>query len=521
MNAQLPQLYGLGASPTVPTTAPSVPSLAIPSPWPGTAAETSWNQIQSQIQAEGQAAGATASTIQGNLAQAQSVYLSKLQSLVTNNVDPNLSTMANAAQTATLATTTVLGAVQSVQGIAQGITSGNPQEVIAGVQSLVGTIVSIAVGAGLTTAGVGAAVSAAIGVLLVVGYELLSAAGLLGGAPPGSVQVGDQACSGQGFTSPGQASVGGVIAVPGLTQGLVSPGSNGEGVCVAGALVSPGSPNWRFFPDPNTAADAAWFTVPSTAGGYVSWQWPPGAAQAGWTTANNGAWRPIDNAFHYYRQLECEASLSYALANGGGPSVSTASLSGDQATGVPAFLAAFFHMWKQNAAFALNGLTPAPDTVVLQQLVAAWNTAHETGTTFTFSPAPSTGPQGQGQGTDCNAVTGGYSYVSILVAQMQNQDASTSGLTNGALVINTGALKTPPNTLAGTSPVALLPGTAAKIGTPAASAASSTSTAATLATGAAVVAGTALAGTALYAYATKQSFSGLLASAWKKVRGAL
>ncbi|HTQ41989.1 MAG TPA: hypothetical protein VMI75_04465, partial [Polyangiaceae bacterium] len=465
-------------------------NLALPGIFQGTSAQDSWNQIANQIQAEGQAAGSSAQSIANNLATAQEQYLSKLQSFIDSGitqVQPNLATLAQAAQTATLATNTVYGAVNAIQGIKAGIAAGNPQVVEAGVQALVGVITTAAISVGAVSAGVGAAIGAAIELTV----EILDAAGIIPSVPPGSIYVGDGHCSNQGFTAPGQATVGGTIPVANLSDGLVTPGAHGEGVCVWGSLISPGSDNWRSFPDPGNASDAQlWYTVVTEA----TWYWPPGApSQAKWYTKNDGNWRPIDNAFHRYRQLECDESFNYMLTSGGGPGVSTETLTGDAATAVPAFMAAYFHMWKKNAEFALNGISPAPDTLVLEQLVATWNAAHAPGVGFTFMPAPSD-LQGQGQGNDCSAVTAGYSYISMLVADLVN--ASSASLTNGGLHINTGAQLTPPNTGFVTAKPIILSPTAGGIG-PAAT--TTTSTGNKVAVG--VLAAGAVGAGSIYAYA--------------------
>ena len=381
-------------------------NIALPGIFQGTSAQDSWNQIATQIQAEGAAGVLPGGSVPNSLATAQQQYLSKLQSFIDSGitqVQPNLATLAQAAQTATLATNTAYGAVNAIQGIQAGIAAGNPQAVEAGVQALLGVITTAAISVGAVSAGVGAAIGAAIELTV----EILNAAGIIPGLPPNSIQVGDGHCSNQGFTSTGQNATGGTVPVN-LKDGLVSPGANGEGVCVWGPLFSPGSTNWRTFPDPNNANDATlWYTAVTEA----TWYW----GQAKWYTKNVGNWRPIDNAFHRYRQLECDDSLNYVMTQGGGPGISTETLTGDIATAVPAFLAAYFHMWKKNAEFALNGLTPAPDTLVLEQMVATWNAAHEQGTGFAFTPAPND-LQGTEEGPDCNAVTGGFSYVSMVVA---------------------------------------------------------------------------------------------------------
>lgn len=425
---------GLGQAPTV----PALPqSLALPPIFNGTSAQTSWNQIAAQIQAEGPL---PQGSVSDRLATAQSQYLAKLQSFIDSGitqVQPDLSSLAGAAQSATLATNTVLGAVNAVQGITNGISSGNAQQVESGVQALVGIIASIAVATGAASAGVGAAIGGAIELTFVI----LNAAGILPSLPPGSVNVGDGHCSNMGFTSPGQPSVGGVIPAD-LKSDLSNPGANGEGVCVWGTLVSPNSANWRYFPDPTNTNDVSWFTTYTEA----TWTWPAGVGQAKWYTKNTGNWRPIDNAFHVYRTLECEGLNSYELANGAGPgnSTSLASLGFLRVAAATAFLQAYFHMWKKNKEFELNGLNSAPDTAVLEQLVAVWNTAHEPGDGLDFFASPHQAIEG-----DCSALT--TTYVSMLVSDLINANSTAlSTATNGSgskvVHINTGNQKNPPVT---------------------------------------------------------------------------
>ena len=446
-----------------------VANLELPSPWNSTSAQTRWAQIVNQIQAEAPIIGEQ--NVDNQIAAAQSQFVSTLTDAINSNVvgsikgagnyiagvaqplNSSFDTLAAAAQSSTLtgivgsSVNTVYGAVQMVQGavadfneIAQGFETGNPQEIEAGVQALVGTIVTVLAAAGVATGGIGLAVAAVIGAAIEIGVDVLSAFHLIGGAT--GTKIGDGTCSGQGFTS-SQGTTGGVVALPALTWGILNPGANGEGVCVWGSLIAPGANNWRSFPSPNNPNDAEWFQITTETTIY----WPSGPAQAKWYTKNDGNWRPIDNAFHRYRWLECEAQLGYMLSNGGGEGVSTSNLDAETGAAVTQFLAAYFAMWKRNAELALNGLQPAADSIVLQQLLVAWNTAHAPGKTFTFKAYSGCSnsyncfpPGSAGQGTDCQDVTGGYSYVSLLVADLSN---SSSGM----LTINPGPQYAPPMAL--------------------------------------------------------------------------
>lgn len=468
---------GLGGSPA--------PNLNLPAPWNATSAQDRWGQIYNQIQAEGAQQGASATDIQGQIAAAQTQFTTQLTQMVDNtsggalsqaggivssagqsistirgiagaqlgSIGSNFEAMAASVQQNVVAQNTIYGAVQIVQSavtgfqeLQQGISSGNPAEIEAGLQVFTGILVSTLILSGVAP-GIGTAVGAAVGAAIEIGVAVLEAFHIIGTTT--GTKVGDGTCSGQGFTS-AQGTTGGVIALPALTWGLLSPGTNGEGVCVWGSLIQPGSSLWRKFPDPNNANgtdDSAWFVLPTIADAGLTFTWPPGLGQAKWFTQNSGNWRPIDNAFHRYRWLESEAQLSYELTNGGGEGVSLTSLDPDTFAAVVGFLQAYFRLWKKNAELALNGLTPAADAQVLGQLVNAWNTAHAPGKTFTFKPYSGCTnsyncfpPGSAGQGADPEEVTGGYSYVSLLVSDLVLAGvAATSGL-----VINTGPQYNPP-----------------------------------------------------------------------------
>lgn len=460
----------------------SAPNLNLPSPWNATSAQDRWGQIYNQIQAEGAQQGVTPQAIQDQIAGAQSQFTSQLAQMtdgssgavIANNLVSSVGgqplslingiqrgqlgsafeSMAASVQQNVIAQNTIYGAVQICQSavsgyqeLAQGIATGNVSEIEAGLQVFTGILVSTLILSGVAP-GVGTAVGAAVGAAIEIGIAVLEAFHLIGSAT--GTKVGDGTCSGQGFTS-SQGTTGGIIALPALTWGILSPGANGEGVCVWGSLISPGSSIWRQFPNPNNINDSVWFQIMQSQTVY----WPTGApnsslAKAKWYTANNGNWRMIDNAFHRYRWLESEAELGYLLENGGGEGVSTAALDPDTGAAVTGFLQAYFRMWKKNAELALNGLTPAADAQVLAQLVNAWNNAHAPGKTFTFKPYSACvnsyncfPPGSNGQGSDPGEVTGGYSYVSLLVSDLINMEVVDAS----GLVINTGPQYTPPMAL--------------------------------------------------------------------------
>jgi hypothetical protein len=476
---------GFGGSPA--------PNLNLPGPWNSTSAQDRWGQIYNQIQAEGAQQGISPSQIQDQIGQAQEQFTSTLNGMVNGDtagpaiansiasltgqplslmkgiqsgqIGSAFEAMAAATQNSVLANNTVYGAVQICQGaissyqeLAQGISTGNPAEIEAALQTFTGVVVATLIATGAVTAGAGAALGAAVGAAIEIGVSVLNAFHLIGSGS--GTKVGDGTCSGQGFTS-SQGTTGGVIALPALTWGILSPGANGEGVCVWGSLVSPGSSIWRSFPNPNNPVDANWFDVVEESTIY----WPPGLGQAKWYCKNNGNWRMIDNAFHRYRWLESEAQLGYLLANGGGEGVSLAALDPDTGAAVVGFLQAYFRLWKKNAELALNGLTPASDAQVLANLAASWNAAHAPGKTFTFKPYSACvnsyncfPPGSNGQGTDPGEVTGGYSYASLLVSDLANMGVATvsnattvttpNGLNvSGGLVINTGPQLQPPMAL--------------------------------------------------------------------------
>ena len=151
-----------------------VANLELPSPWNSTSAQTRWAQIVNQIQAEAPIIGEQ--NVDNQIAAAQSQFVSTLTDAINSNVvgsikgagnyiagvaqplNSSFDTLAAAAQSSTLtgivgsSVNTVYGAVQMVQGavadfneIAQGFETGNPQEIEAGVQALVGTIVTVPV----------------------------------------------------------------------------------------------------------------------------------------------------------------------------------------------------------------------------------------------------------------------------------------------------------------------------------------------------------------------------------------
>jgi hypothetical protein len=187
----------------------------------------------------------------------------------------------------------------------------------------------------------------------------------------------------------------------------------------------------------------------------------------------------IDAAFPAYRHLECEQSYYTQLA-AGDPVVAD-------------FLRSFIAAWKMNKALALNGQQYAPDDAVLKQVVTLWNLAHSNSTTASiarrgppngYMPSPGIGGDAE---RNCADVLGYGPYVGYLV-----------DLIGGSLVVNTGPLKKPPQTMTLTNNVAggatgLLASRNAKVAT--------------------FVIGSALIASSAYAYATGSSF----VSVWKRI----
>jgi hypothetical protein len=227
---------------------------------------------------------------------------------------------------------TILGAVNTVKGLIDAQAAGfNPVQVT---QAFTGTLIGLGGAAGVVSAGVGAAIVGAVGALLAI----LQQQGLFGSQPSGF-----QIC-------------------PGIADATSKPDFVVGCLGMWGSAVSPGSVNWRTFPDPNAASDAPWFaTCPDNGCDTFDWK---GASYGNHLLVNPaGVMRPIDYAFEQYSAIE------YLSANQTGPAYFT-----------PGFVSA----WKANAEYALNGLNACPtcqkwtesDAKVLVHFLRMWNRSH-------------------------------------------------------------------------------------------------------------------------------------------------
>lgn len=238
-----------------------------------------------------------------------------------------------AAKDYTVASRTVLGAIDHVDGLVHAAQSG----------VLPGTVVQLFTGTLIGALGLaGVTLSAGVGAAILVGASLVSEV-LNALFAPGK---GQDIC-GLKWDPPPDFVVG--------CLGMYGP-----------KIVSAADPysGWRSFPAP--AHDAV---LP----GIGAWLEP---------SPSLGGRRPVDVAFPVYHQLECEAEKSYALK---GTRIQELGLV--RGAAVAQFLAMFASAWKSNAERAINGQNAAPDWQVLVQSVRLWNRAHEPGDPFEFARA--------------------------------------------------------------------------------------------------------------------------------------
>ena len=159
--------------------------------------------------------------------------------------------------------------------------------------------------------------------------------------------------------------------------------------------------------------------------------------------------RPIDNAFPAYHQLECDlaATATIAALPDTGGTISTPWLGTTQTftaenVAFARFVAAYFTAWMANQEYAINGLKPQDDGLVLTQLLAFWNSAHNAGNTYGIQQRSTTSSRNDiiSASAPCQGdFANEYYYVQMLVGDLGHQN--TSVLTNGSLVINTGPKK--------------------------------------------------------------------------------
>ena len=293
-----------------------------------------------------------------------------------------------AAKQFVLAGNSIAGAVQTVLGLASNLSSEAKVIKVATtvLSSFTGVMVALLVGVtGAITAGVGA---------IIVGLVATAVAflnSLFAKAPqPTANQV--QICTSPVSVLADKTYAGLPIA---FTIGCVP-------VYTSNPQIGPGSTAWRSFPDPNNPADAAWFRpIYLYGGGPGLWNDADFWAVAIGTPAEMG--RPIDVAFPNYRYLECEmydidpGSESFAqsaIFNGTNSTDTTANTyvvpsnytppKYTPKTTVTDFQKAFFAAWKANSEYALNGLVPQTDPIVLLHLIRIWNAAHWQGQVVVF-----------------------------------------------------------------------------------------------------------------------------------------
>lgn len=357
---------------------------------------------------------------------------------------------------------TIAGAVDSISNLVSAAAHGAPPaQLLQGFSSLV---ISVAVGAGAVTAGAGAAIAIGVAIVASLISNLLNS-----GGPPG-------------------ASICGVTWTP-APQWVVSTyfgGDRHECFGIYGVLptdnssISPASPDWLRFPDPNS--DAAWSPDGKN----------PKTGRDWYQLANGLA--PIDLAFPQFYRMRCDLARPWppALAD---------------------FYKGFVAAWKANAEYTLNGLKAQPDWKVLATYVRIWNAAHDDSSTFDF------GARDNNIGSNEAMVDNGHClntvpYVAILVSDIVR---SQPGLApNRTIRINTGARKNVPVYVA-----AMLAKTKSRFArstalqVPASSSGGSAGS-----TAVKVVVGTAVAGAiglGIWSFVAKKSYAWALGQAWAKV----
>jgi hypothetical protein len=459
------------------------------------------SSITSQMQNEGQPSL--------SIAGAQQAFANIVDELVTNT---DAGSAIQSAQSYVLGVQTIGGAVSTIAGLLQGPQGATTAQAAAsfvgqmvGVMSLIGTV------AGVSTAGIGAAIVGGLTFVL----EAMDAAHLFGAPLGGTALCHCSEGNTQTNTSsppayampcpvPWGASNPNLIGV--LSDPLWDP-SHKTGI-------QPGSSNWRSFPASTITAFV--LTVPSV--WFSNWtanpSWTPPGQQPiyyavcpcpGGTNGGNyypSALRLIDIAFPLYHQMECEmAGMGPLVAqlSGGDPEITSALIG---------FESAFFSALKANWEYALNGIgPPASDIDVLAHTIFVWNRAHAPGKGLDIQP--STATPWTPNGTTCDGSAPPW-YAAILAPQAGSQQ-QLPGVMNGNLLhINTGALlpfSLPSSTLFG--------------GVQAPTAPTTSSTGSTVATVALVLVGGSAAALGIYAATTHQSFVGAASRLYKSIIGGL
>jgi hypothetical protein len=431
--------------PTLPTistpTAPTIPG--IPTSWPASIPggyQDPSGIIAQQLQTQGlnpndpQVAGYIASIQQAAMgegygATAQEV-ISRVQtfSAAYNQVfnNPSVASVSNAVEISLNAARQYVGqnhelsgAIATTQGLVAAFAaaaSGNktPQDISA---AFAGPLVAAAVGAGVTTAGVGAVIVAGVA----IAASLLDAAGL------GASKPGTQICPSFNYTGGGTPSF--AIGCMAVFDSVGSP-------------IAPGSAIWRSFPQAANSDDAWWFQGMPSQGTFTNW--PPNvpvASQAKWIPRPDGGGIPIVAAFPNWmgiagsgdwsavtRPRDPSPSLTYGLGNASRPTV----LSAEQRAAVVAFDGAFAKAWESNCEMALNGLggKMASDGAVLIHAAEIWNRSHL---------------PGQGIDISTNPLANSFFYWLNLIGQVvASGNADILSADKLSFHLNTGAFKTSP-----------------------------------------------------------------------------
>jgi hypothetical protein len=280
---------------------------------------SAWATIQGQLSSEG--------ADQPTVVAAQNTFTNAWNSLSTTfGVDAD-SALTGAAQY-TYAASTISGSISMVQGFANDIEQvSTPAGAMNIVNMFTGSMIGLAVAAGAVSAGVGAAIVAAVAVAGDILQDIL-------GRPPG------------------------VEICPGISA---NPPPNWVVHCtpVWGTSYSPGQNGWRKFP-----STPEWFAVNGSATLMDGW-----TGDANTLPIHHANLRPIDVLFPEYAVVDYLIDL--------------------QSLALTGFHGAFVAAWKANKEFALNGQKVPTDATVLQHCILVWNRAHDNSSTTQLSSSTS------------------------------------------------------------------------------------------------------------------------------------
>jgi hypothetical protein len=198
--------------------------------------------------------------------------------------------------------------------------------------------------------------------------------------------------------------------------------------------ITPGSKQWRAFPEAANHADGWWYTGPDqNTPDWIDWKGARWIIQKGALSLA----RPITQAFpESMAVLTDPATFGVnALSTWG---VLPWNPSADQLGAFADFQRAFAQAWKSNKEFWLNGRHGADDVQVLEHFARIWNRGHMPGQGLDVGAAPAN--------TEVNLAGGGllvYSpYFTTLVTQLGRANVADVMSSDGMRVhINTGPMK--------------------------------------------------------------------------------